>query len=358
MAHGEGRVFQQRRKDGTLKSSRWWIAYFVNGREVRESAGRTAKEASKLLRQRIVQRDSGLVIAPEDTRLTVTDMLDTYEAWLQEQGKRSAGTLRSHLKPVRAAFGDRRARSLRSKDFEWYRSDRLAPRTVGGVERPGKSRQTVDHELGALRAAYSLAKRQERLSRVPFVPMYGAAADNLSGPLADVARFAYFSAWRKGEIVTLQWTQVDRKTREVRLATSKSGHPRTLPLVGELAELVERRWQARQHATPDGPALSRHVFHDGGRPVGDFRKAWRSACEASGAGWLRFHDLRRSGVRNLIRAGVPQSVAMSISGHRTISTFLRYDIASDRDKRDALRAVQEHQEVGSNLRGLREQGGR
>ena len=57
---------------------------------------------------------------------------------------------------------------------------------------------------------------------------------------------------------------------------------------------------------------------------------------------LLFHDLRRSGIRNLIRAGVPQSVTMAISGHRTIATFLRYDIASTEDKRQALRAVADH----------------
>ena len=55
---------------------------------------------------------------------------------------------------------------------------------------------------------------------------------------------------------------------------------------------------------------------------------------------LRFHDLRRSGIRNMTRSGVPPSIAMSISGHRTISTFLRYDIASEKDKREALRKVE------------------
>ena len=55
---------------------------------------------------------------------------------------------------------------------------------------------------------------------------------------------------------------------------------------------------------------------------------------------LRFHDLRRSGIRNMTRSGVPPSIAMSISGHRTISTFLRYDIASEEDKREALRKVE------------------
>ena len=62
--------------------------------------------------------------------------------------------------------------------------------------------------------------------------------------------------------------------------------------------------------------------------------------QGGGAPGLRFHDLRRSGIRNMTRSGVPPAIAMSISGHRTISTFLRYDIASEEDKREALRKVE------------------
>ncbi len=347
MAHGDGRVFRQRKKDGTLKSSRWWIAYYVAGKEIREAAG-TEKEAGKLLRRRLAARDAGLVVTPEETRLTVGAMLDTYEAHLQDQGKKSPATTQSHLKPVREAFGDRKALSLRAVDFTRYRANRA---TVG------KAPATVDNELGALRAAYRLARTQERISRVPHVPLYHA--DNarqgftdreqfetlvgyLPSVLADVARFAYLSAWRRGEVVPLRWTQVDRNVHEVRLETSKNGRKRTLPLEGELSEIIERRWQARQFETPNGTALSPLVFHVGGRPIIDFRKAWAAACRAAGVAGLRFHDLRRSAIRNLIRAGVPQSVCMALSGHRTVSTFIRYAIASDDDKREALRAVAQH----------------
>ena len=129
----------------------------------------------------------------------------------------------------------------------------------------------------------------------------------------------------------------------MRLKTSKNGRGRVLPLEGDLREIIERRWASRQFTTREGGAsLSPLVFHRKGEPVGDFRKAWANALKKAGVPFRLFHDLRRTAVRNMIRAGVPQSVAMSISGHRTISMFNRYNITSDEDQRAALRRVDEH----------------
>jgi hypothetical protein len=78
-----------------------------------------------------------------------------------------------------------------------------------------------------------------------------------------------------------------------------------------------------------------HVFHRNGEPIKCFRGSWMTACKAAGVPGRIFHDLRRTAVRNFERAGVPRSVAMKLTGHKTEAVYRRYAIVSDADLRAA-----------------------
>ncbi len=85
-----------------------------------------------------------------------------------------------------------------------------------------------------------------------------------------------------------------------------------------------------------------YVCHRNGKPFNQLRHGWDAACERVGVKGRTFHDLRRTGVRNLIRAGVPETVAMKISGHKTRSVFDRYDITSEEDLREAATRLEDY----------------
>jgi hypothetical protein len=172
------------------------------------------------------------------------------------------------------------------------------------------------HPGGELATRPHIAQLAEDNAREGFLEPadFATLGARLAAWLADVAIFAYLTGWRKGEVVTLTWADVDLRSVVIRLpaAHSKNKRPRVVILRGELRALLERRAAARRLDCP-------LVFHRDGQPVRDFRTAWRAACEAAGLTGQLFHDMRRSAIRNIVRAGVPERVAMAVSGHRTRS---------------------------------------
>jgi integrase len=126
----------------------------------------------------------------------------------------------------------------------------------------------------------------------------------------------------------------DRKARRVYLepGTTKNDDSRWFPFTKDLRAVLNKQRETTDQLRVEKNQICPLVFHyRGGRPIGDFRKSWKTACRKAGLPGRIPHDFRRTAVRNLVRAGIPERVAMQMTGHKTRSVFERYNIVSDSD---------------------------
>lgn len=154
---------------------------------------------------------------------------------------------------------------------------------------------------------------------------------------------AYITGWRRGELRNLRWSQVDWESGAIRLerGTTKSGEPRSFPFIAHprLAELLREQRGATSALERELDCVCPWVFHRKGHQITWHYQAWHTACEKAGIPGRLLHDLRRSAVRNLVRAGASEQVAMSITGHKTRSVFDRYHIVSSSDQIEAVKKL-------------------
>ena len=162
-------------------------------------------------------------------------------------------------------------------------------------------------------------------------PEVDAIISHLPDPLGAVVQFAHLTGWRKGEVLSLRWSQVDFDQGTVRLepGDTKNSEGREFPFcpMPALQHILEDQRQRTRELERQTGRIIPHVFHRDGRSIKNMSKAWQTACDRAGVEGAWFHDLRRSAVRNLERAGVPQSTAMKLTGHLTASVYRRYSIA-------------------------------
>lgn len=371
---GTGRIFS--RKGSALL----WCAYYLRGKEYRESTGESdPNKAEKYLKHRLKEVGADQIgakpfIGPKQERMKVFELLSALEADYKLRGKDSP-QFRAHLKHIREYFGAWRALEVTAEAVDRYIAER---------QETGSAAATINRSTQLLNQAFSLVVDRKHLSTVPRIrhlsekgnarqgffndPDFRVVSGKLPSYLHDFTQFGYLTGWRKSEIASLGWEDVDGDVIRLRGENAKNGEARSVTLGGELGELIERRRAERQVKTKDGVMLTAWVFHDAGKPIGDFRKAWATACVAAGLGRFVcrsckqpvdghrckechagvkysgriFHDFRRTAVRNMVRAGVPERVAMSISGHKTRSIFDRYNIVNEADLRDAMQRTQNY----------------
>ena len=166
---------------------------------------------------------------------------------------------------------------------------------------------------------------------------FAAVCDELPAHLVPVAKTAYITGCRIGEVLSRQWHNVDLDAGWVRVepGETKNGEGRQFPLTPELRELLEHQRELTTALEQKVGMSIPWVFHKNGQRITSYDSPWRTACAKAGVGHKLVHDFRRTAARNLERAGIPRSVAMKITGHKTESIYRRYAIVNEADMQAA-----------------------
>ncbi len=328
-------------------SRNWWIKFSVNGRTIQKSAEKESRrEALDVLKDEILKHSAGESV--DSHRVTVEALKEGMMQTWKNLDKNPASVewaerCWKHLLPY---FGKMKANAVSSAAIRGYIEQRKAQKAMNG---------TINRELSVLSSAFTLAYEEtprrvsQKLSftRLPepkgrqgFVEQkqYDALAAECKEPfMRTMLALAYSFGFRKAELLGLKVSDVDLLAGAVRLRTSKNGEPRQVNLTKEARQLLEACISGKG---PEEAVFTRTELSGKRVPVSDFRGTWEAVTKAAGCPGLLFHDLRRSAVRNMVRAGIPEVVCMRISGHKTRAVFDRYNIVSERDLAEAARKLE------------------
>ncbi len=350
----------------------YWFAFMFDGERVQKSTKQTNKDAAKNIesayRTMLAKGEVGIREKRVSRSVTVNELLDAKLASYVEKGTATAAN-RSQIKKAKKYFGSKLAARLTEDDLNAYVEHRIAAGDANGT-----INRLTDLVRSAFRDASLEPPRARKLSEQDnvrtgfFSPTeFAAVCAHLPDWLRDFAEFAHSTGWRAGSIRKLKWEDIDLAENEIDLPgrSTKTKKPLKMPLEGELAALIAKRKELRVVKRENGSEISSLVFHRDGAPIVQsmYRHPWRVACMRAGVGEITcskcharvettwhcaktttysgrlIHDLRRTAARDLIRSGTAQSVAMKITGHKTNSMFIRYNITDTDDIREALRAA-------------------
>jgi integrase len=320
----------------------YWVKYYRNGKPYAESSHSDKQAVAKrLLRMREGEISQGKLPGIYFDRVRFDELAEDFLTDYRINNKRSIAKAGRSVRHLLREFEGMRATAITTPRIKAYIQKRMDV---------GASNATINRELAALKKMFNLGARctPPKVAHVPYIPMleednvregyfehgdFLALRDALPNYLKGFVTFAYKTGWRLSEISNLTWSQVNRHEGIVTLnpGETKNKKGRTIYLDDELEAILNQQWKARTR----GQKLLPFVFLNpkGDNRIKQFNKAWKTACKKAGIGHRLFHDFRRTAVRNMVRAGIPERVVMMISGHKTRSVFERYNIVSDSDLR-------------------------
>ena len=345
MVYPSGCIYQR------PKSPFWWVKIvpYKGAKAIFESSKRTRKDhAQTYLDERLkdYKMDLGHV-RPE--QVTFTELAEDLKTDYRIQGRKSLDRLENSITHLEKVFSNMRAMEINTARVK---------RFIDLRQSEGAENGTINRELAALSKMLNLGAEHtpRKVLSVPHIPKlkeanprkgffeyneYQAVLAQLPEFYRGPVVFAYHTGWRQGEVLALQWSNVDFQENIITLdvGTTKNEEGRVVYMTEELKTLLQAQ---REQRKASGKLLP-YVFPNESRTnriaKTRFNRAWQSACTKAGYPVKLYHDLRRTAVRNMVRAGIPERVAMMISGHKTRSIFDRYNIVDDKDLKQAAEKI-------------------
>jgi integrase len=330
----------------------YFLDYFVqdggNRKRVRVRLGQIPMvQAKKVLAQHMKTIVEEKYLGPDKAKVTFFEAADSFLAYSKAR-KKGYRNDASAIAGLKAFLGDRPLDSLTLDLVEAY----LVQRQQEGqkvFKWKKLSGATLNRDLACLKTIIHRAILNRMIDRNPImgVKKFKEYSRNRTiSPeefkcflrycpphLNSIVQLAFTTGMRCGEILGLRWEQVNLKDKVIVLEATdtKTQEKREVPLTDELIGIFQR--------TPKTLG-SPNVFTFRGKAIGTVKTAFSNACRMAGIKDFKFHDLRHCAVTNFRKAGIPDSVIMSISGHKTYAVFRKYDWVDRTDRLLAVRKVQ------------------
>ena len=330
VAHLDRGIFVRRNNNGTLS---YGISYIYNGTLYREIAGPTKTLAKEALRIRKAEIAQDRYQIPKKRKPPKFARVCNRYLEHAKKAKRSWERDEETLTLARAFFKRKRIDEISSWDVERFKAARVKE----------VSKSTVNRELAVIKRLFTLAVDWNLVEKNPVkkVAMYrieekvmrvlsqeeerkliDAAAPHFK-PLIIVA---INTGMRRGELLNLQWEQVDLQSSTITIKQSKSGKVRHIPINKKAQEALENLLEPH----------TGHVFVFRGSPMKAVKTAFAGAVRRAGIQHCTQHSTRHTFATRLVLAGVDLATVMQLMGHASISTTMKYAHPSPPHKREAV----------------------
>lgn len=309
----------------TKRGSRWFAQVRRKGFTCRYKSFETKTDAQTWARQQetMIDAGQGAGVIQSQKRLTLRDILTRYVAEVSPRKRGAASEILRLRKMQRSPLCDLAINAVSPAAIAAYRDERLA------VAKPA----TVRRELATLRHALDTARkewgigfalnparevilpsgsdaRNKRLQSGDLDRLMIAAEGTRNAAVKPIILLAISTGLRRGEILSLRWSNIDLERRVATIPITKTGLPRTIPLTDSAVEILM------------GVHRDSNIVFD--IAANAFRKAWERLRVRAGIPDLRFHDLRHEAISRFCEMGLSIPEVGLISGHRDPRMLFRY----------------------------------